>query len=317
METIRLPHSDLTVSRLGMGGCPAGEYGWGHVSRADVERAFHEALDAGVNLFDTADTYGLGRSEESLAEALGTRRREAVIATKFGVRVENGQTTFDNSPAYLRAALDASLKRLRTDYIDLYQVHYLDGKTSVCTLMETLIALKKQGKIRAIGLSNLKRSDAAAFTPYHEHISSFQHHFSLAHRDDEALIQHLSNTLGASPFTWGSLGQGVLTGKYDRSVSFDRSDRRSRAGYDNFHGDKLLQNLAIVDAMRPIAEARRIPLSAVALRWILDTLPGSVALTGVKSPSQGRDNRLALTFALAQEERALLDKISAYEIQKE
>ena len=313
METIHLPHSELTVSRLGMGGCPAGEYGWGHVSRPDVERAFHEALDAGVNLFDTADTYGLGRSEESLGEALGARRREAVIATKFGVRVENGQTTFDNSPAYLRAALDASLKRLNTDYIDLYQVHYLDGKTPADELMDALIALKKAGKIRAIGLSNLKREDAAAFAPYREHISSFQHHFSLAHRDDEALIRLLSDTLGASPFTWGSLGQGVLTGKYDRAVTFDSSDRRSRAIYDNFHGDKLLHNLAIVDAMRPIAEAHRAPLSAVALRWILDTLPGSVALTGVKSPQQGLDNRLALTFTLTAEERALLDQASASE----
>ncbi len=310
METIRLPHSDLTVSRLGMGGCPAGEYGWGHVSRADVERAFHEALDAGVNLFDTADTYGLGRSEETLAEALGARRHEAVIATKFGVRVENGQTTFDNSPAYLCSALEGSLKRLRTDYIDLYQVHYLDGKTPVDVLMDTLISLKTQGKIRAIGLSNLKEEDVAAFAPYREHICSFQQHFSLAHRSDEALIRLLSNTLGASPFTWGSLGQGVLTGKYDRTVTFDSSDRRSRAIYDNFHGDKLLKNLAIVDVMRPIAENHRVPLAAVALRWILDMLPGSVALTGVKLPEQGRANRLALSFTLSQEEQTMLCRVS-------
>jgi aryl-alcohol dehydrogenase-like predicted oxidoreductase len=112
-----------------MGGCPAGEYGWGNVSRNEIERAMLRALEIGVNFFDTADTYGLGRSEETLGETLRTHRGEVVLATKFGVRVEGGRTTCDNSPAYLDKALAASLKRLKTDYIDLYQVHNLDGVT--------------------------------------------------------------------------------------------------------------------------------------------------------------------------------------------
>ena len=117
MESIALKQTDLTVSRLCIGGCPAGEYGWGNVSRAEVEQAMLHAVEHGINFFDTADTYGLGRSEETLGDTLRPYRDRVVIATKFGVRVENGKTWYDNSPAYLQASLAASLKRLKTDHL--------------------------------------------------------------------------------------------------------------------------------------------------------------------------------------------------------
>lgn len=145
METIRLKGIDLPVSRLCAGGCPAGEYGWGQVDHDQIEQALQRAFECGVNFFDTADTYGLGRSESNIGQALRGVRSRVVIASKFGVRVENGRTFYDNSPAYIDRALAASLKRLGTDYIDLYQVHYLDGATPVDKMMEALLKHKRAG----------------------------------------------------------------------------------------------------------------------------------------------------------------------------
>ncbi len=310
MEYIPLKGLALQASRLCMGGCPAGEYGWGNVSRSEVESAMGRALEMGVNFFDTADTYGLGRSEETLGQALRGCRDRVILATKFGVRMENGKTFYDNSPAYMETALAASLRHLHTDFIDLYQVHYLDGVTPVAQMMEALIACKQKGLIRAIGLSNIQEGDIPAFLPYAAEISSFQQHYSLAHRDREASLLSMARQLAAAPLTWGSLGQGILTGKYGPDVRFAADDRRSRPIYDNFYGDKLQKNLAIVEAMRPMAEKYGVPVASIAVRWILDALPGSVVITGVKTPAQAEDNAKAFSFALSLEERAALDALS-------
>ena len=311
MERIALKGTQQSVSRLCIGGCPAGEYGWGNVSRTEVEHAMLHAVEMGVNFFDTADTYGLGRSEETLGETLKSCRDQVCIATKFGVRVENGKTYFDNSPAFIDQALAGSLKRLQTDHIDLYQVHYLDDRTPIPVMMESLIRHKQQGDILAIGLSNIKAEHIPMLLPYREHLASFQNHFSLAHRVDEVSMHTIVAQLAIAPLTWGSLGQGILTGKYGEDVHFDNNDRRSRPIYDNFYGEQLQKNLRIVDVMRPIASAHGVPVASVAVRWILDQLPGSVVITGVKTPEQAQGNALALTFTLSAQERAALDKVSA------
>jgi len=177
--------------------------------------------------------------------------------------------------------------------------------------MEALLRHKEKGDILAIGLSNIHADALPALLPYKEHIATFQNHFSLAHRDDEAVMRKVADTLTISPLTWGSLGQGILTGKYGADVHFEANDRRSRTVYDNFYGDKLQKNLRIVDAMRPIAKAHGVPLASVAVRWILDELSQSVVITGVKSPQQAEDNALAMTFALTEAEREALSAVSA------
>ena len=148
MQKITIKKTDLTVSALCMGGCPLGGYGWGNTQKEDLINAVKTAVDTGINFFDTADTYGLGESERTLAEALGTDSKNEVITTKFGVRVENGKTTYDNSREYIFKAVEGSLKRLNRDYIDLYQVHYRDGVTPLADIAESLEILKQQGKIR-------------------------------------------------------------------------------------------------------------------------------------------------------------------------
>lgn len=310
MEYITLKNSDLRVSRLCMGGCPMGGHGWGIVQEQELVNAVHAALERGINFFDTADTYGLGQSEKTLGRALGSRRSKAVIATKFGVRVENGTTFYDNSPQWIRTACENSLRRLGTDYIDLYQIHYRDGKTDIHTVLDTLEALRQEGKIRYFGLSNLSREDLWELEGLKGRFVSIQNQYSLACRDHEADILALSRELELNPLTWGSLGQGVLTGKYDRTAAFGSDDRRSRPVYVNFHGEKLLKNLEIVEQMRPIAEAHGKPVSAVAVRFILDYLPESVVLCGVKRPEQILSNAEALGWQLSRQEIELLDAVS-------
>lgn len=311
MEYSKIKNTDLNVSRICMGGCPMGGYGWGTVQETELIDAVQAALDNGVNFFDTADTYGLGQSEITLGKALGDRRKDAIIATKFGVRAGNGKTFYDNSPEYIEQALDASLKRLDTDYIDLYQVHYRDGVTPISAVAETLERMKEAGKIRYYGLSNISMKDYEEIAPYKGKFVSFQDEYSLACRKNESDMLALSDELSMTPLTWGSLGQGVLTGKYDKTnVNFDSSDRRSRDIYVNFHGEKLLKNLEIVEAMRPIAEAHNKSVAAVAIRFILDHIPDSVVLCGAKRPAQIISNVEGSDWKLTDEEIRVLDEVS-------
>ena len=310
MEYITLKNSDLKVSRLGMGGCPMGGYGWGEVQEQELIDAVHVALDNGITIFDTADTYGLGQSEKTLGKALGNKRKDVVIADKFGVRVGNGKTYYDNSPSYIKRALEQSLKNLGTDYIDLYQVHYRDKKTPLSVVIDTLDELKKEGKIRYYGLSNIHESDYEEIRPFIGKIVSVQDEYSLACRKNEQDLKKLYADFEISPFTWGSLGQGVLTGKYDKNVIFESNDRRSREIYVNFHGEKLIKNLNIVEAMKPIAEAYSKSVSAVAIRYILDWLEESVVLVGAKRPSQIMGNIQGTDWKLKDDELERLEKIS-------
>lgn len=310
MEYITLKNSDLQVSRLCMGGCPMGGYGWGQVDERELIAAVRAALDRGVNFFDTADTYGLGQSERTLGKALGARRPEAVIATKFGVRIENGKTFYDNSHQWIRRACEESLKRLDTEYIDLYQVHYRDKETPMAAVVETLEQLRAEGKIRYFGLSNQYRGDLQELLPWKGTFSSFQNQYSLACRDYETDIRELSGKLDMTPMTWGSLGQGILTGKYDENVRFGSDDRRSRKVYVNFYGEKLKKNLTIVERLRQEARNCRVPVSAAAVRFILDYIPGSVVLCGAKRPEQILETMETLTFSLEPEALRRLEEVS-------
>lgn len=311
MEYITLKNSDLTVSRLCMGGCPMGGYGWGAVQETELIDAVNTALEQGITFFDTADTYGLGQSEKTLGNALGDKRKNVVIASKFGVRVGNGKTVYDNSPEWIHTALEGSLKRLGTDYIDLYQVHYRDGVTPISLVVETLEEMKQKGYIRYYGLSNIHREDIPELEPYAGKFVSFQDEYSLACRKNETDMFQVAEKLRMNPLTWGSLGQGILTGKYTKdNVDFGSDDRRSRDIYVNFHGEKLVKNLEIVDEMKKIAAQYEKPVAAVAIRFILDYLPESVVLCGAKWPGQVLGNVEGTGWKLEGEDIRRLDKVS-------
>ena len=287
-----------------------GGYGWGNVQESELLDAISEALDKGVNFFDTADTYGLGQSERMLAKGLGERRKNVVIESKFGVRVGGGKTVYDNSPEYIQTALEESLRRLNTDYIDIYTIHYRDGKTPIADVIGKLDELKAAGKIRHYGLSNIHGNEADELIPYAEKFVCCQDEFSLACRKNEADLFSLQSKLHVTPMTWGSLGQGILTGKYGADVKFGADDRRSREIYVNFHGEKLKQNLRIVEVLKKIAENHGRTVAACAIRWILDTLPESVVIAGVKRPSQLDSNIEAMDWHLGIEEMKELNEVA-------
>lgn len=313
MEYIRLKNSSLTVSRLCMGGCPLGGYGWGDVDEKNLVDSVRAAVECGVNFFDTADTYGLGNSERILGRALGADRKNVVIQDKFGVRAAPGRPTFyDNSKDYIIKACDESLKRLNTDYIDIYVIHYRDGKTPLGDVVDTLEYLKQSGKIRYFGLSNIYCEDEPELLEYKNKFVTFQDEYSLACRKNEADMFKFRDEYGITPLTWGSLGQGILSGKYnENNVDFSSNDRRSRDVYVNFHGEKLKQNLRIVEVLKQIAEAHGRPVSAVAVRFILDYIENSAVLVGIKKPQQLLQNIESTDWSLSKDEIERLLKISS------
>lgn len=309
MEYINLKNSDLKVSRVCMGGCPMGGYGWGDVQEQELLDAIHAAMDHGLNFFDTADTYGLGQSERTLAKGLSSRRKDVVIESKFGVRTGGGKTVYDNSPAYIREALEGTLQRLNTDYVDIYTIHYRD-ETPIEDVVDTLVRLREEGKVRYFGLSNIHEDGMAELLPYKGMFVNCQDEYSLACRKFEDDLNKVAKVMNLNPLTWGSLGQGILTGKYDRNALFGSNDRRSRDIYVNFHGERLMKNLDIVDVMRPIAEAHGVSVAAVAVRYILDYLKDSVVLVGAKRPSQILGTLEAIGWNLSHDEIQKLDEIS-------
>lgn len=310
MEYINLKNTDLKVSRFCMGGCPMGGYNWGKVEQDELVGAIRKAIHTGVNFFDTADTYGLGQSEKTLAKGLGANRKDVIIETKFGVRVEGGKTFYDNSPAYIEAALDNSLRRLETDYIDIYLIHYRDGSTPMEDVVGKLIDLREKGKIRYFGLSNITAQDIEEIKPFKGLFVNCQNEFSLACRKNEDDLRRLQSELDLTPMTWGSLGQGILTGKYDFNSKFGDDDRRRLDIYVNFHGEKLKKNMEIVNVLREIAVNRGQTLSACAIRFILDCLPESVALAGIKRADQLISNLDAMGWSFTPDEYRALDQVS-------
>lgn len=315
MEYITLKNSNLKVSRLCMGGCQMGGYDWGDVQEKELIYTVHTALESGVNFFDTANTYGFGQSEEVLGKALGSYRKDVIIQSKFGVRVMQDmigrKTIYDNSPEYIKKALEGTLKRLGTDYIDIYTIHYRDKDTSMDVVVDTIKRLQQEGKIRYFGLSNIHEENMDEIEQYKTDFVCCQDEFSLACRKNEDDLNRISIKYGITPLTWGSLGQGILTGKYSKDSVFGDNDRRRRDVYVNFHGEKLIKNLDIVEAMKPIASEHTKPVNAVAIRFILDWLKDSVVLVGAKRPSQIVSNIESMGWKLREDELETLNKVSA------
>lgn len=312
MEYQYLKNSDLKVSRLCIGGDPMGGHAWGDTDDKELTYAVNTAVDNGINFFDTADIYGIGHAETLLGRALGKRKNDVIIASKFGVRKDEakGVCYYDNRPEWIEQAIIGSLKRLGRDYIDVYQLHWRDGKTPISEVVEILRILKKKGYIRYFGLSNVTLDDLEELLPYKGEFVSFQDQYSLAWREGEETIQRLSEDMSLTLMTWGSLGQGILSGKYGAGTKFDANDRRSRSTYPNFHGEKLLKNLRIVEKMREIDLSYRKGLPAIAIRFILDYLKDSIVIVGVKRPQQVIGNCDAAGWNLSEQHIKELEAIS-------
>lgn len=300
MEMTSLADTGQAISRVGLGGCPLGGFGWGHADDAKSMQAVRRALELDVNFFDTADVYGLGHSEELLAEALGSRRRDVVIASKFGIRWDSaGRTWKDISPRYARCAVEASLRRLRLDCIPLYYIHWPDDATPLAETMAEMVRLRNEGKIRWIGLSNFTPDQirqATSIAP----VQAVQVQFSLVDRQRAEAILPLVREKKITLVTWGSLAQGLLTGKYGPDAVFETNDRRSR--YENFRNEKFRMNLAVVDRLKHMAHGTGRTPATLAIRWLLDTPGVGAVLFGAKRPEQVEENTGAVPCRLSARE---------------
>ena len=312
-EYIEIPKTNLKVSRLCFGGCPMGMYGWGKTDKKELIESVRYALDIGINLFDTSDTYGLGESERILGQALKGRRQEAVIMTKFGVRrTEDGKTYYDNSPKWIREALNNSLSRLQTEYIDIYLVHYFDGKTPINEIFKTLKELQEEGKIRYYGICNATLDLLEELLPYKNDIICLQNEFSLLAKKNKNVFDEYSQKMNTVSLTWGSLSQGLLAGNINKDTIFEEGDRRNRAIYANFHGERFEKCLKVVDYVKEIAAAHNKTCSAISLRFILDNLKDSIVLVGIKNINELKSDFDVFGFHLNESEIDNLNKISDF-----
>lgn len=308
-ETVTLGRSEVDVCRIVFGTDALGGHGWGAFDEEASLRAISSALDLGVDLFDTADCYGLGLSEQRLGKALRDRP-ETLVASKFGVRIgSDGRTFYDNSREWLDEALDASLSRLCRDHIDLYQVHYWDQRRPLRDTFEQLEEKRRAGKIRWYGVSNCTR-EMIGEGELPQALVTCTFEASLAERRWDAAFDAFEAE-GVTGLSWGSLGQGLLTGKYDVNNRPGEGDRRNRPTYPKFHGEALARNLHVVEALRALQSSYPgRSVGQIAIRWLLDRRADSAAIVGMKNPRQVAEILGALGWSLAAGDVAELDRLS-------
>jgi aryl-alcohol dehydrogenase-like predicted oxidoreductase len=310
MRYSHLTGLDVALSCLGLGGWQLGGHGWGKVSEREMIKAVHKAIDVGITLFDTAPIYGLGRSEEMLGKSLGAKRKNTIIATKVGLVWENSKTFekfADSSPTTIAREVDISLKRLKTDYIDLYQIHWPDPKTPIEDTLLAMDKLKQLGKIRCIGCCNFPLVLLAESIKYCE-IKTVQIPYSLIDRKVEDDLLPFCRQNNIAVLVYSPIGRGLLTGKYDRNTKFEPDDHRSRGKDEYFKGNTFLENLEIVERIKLVAGKLNRTPAQVALRWVLENPYVTTILFGAKDTTQVEENVISSDFTLSKEDIKFLSK---------
>jgi len=310
MKYTHLEGLDVKLSCLGLGGEQLGGHGWGKVSESQLVKAVHEALDSGITLFDTAPIYGFGHSEELLGKALGAHRRNVILATKVGFTWKKNDAFegfIDNSPANINQEIDISLKRLRTDYIDLYQIHWPDSNTPIEDTLLAMGNLRRAGKIRCIGCCNFSLDLLKEAIKYAE-ISTIQIPYSLVDRKFEGDLLPFCGENNIAVLAYSPIARGFLSGKYDENTTFSLNDHRSRSEDEYFQSEALPKNLRILENLKFIAKKLNKTPSQIALRWVLENAHVTTAIFGAKNSAQVGENTAASDFTLSQEDIEFLNK---------
>jgi aryl-alcohol dehydrogenase-like predicted oxidoreductase len=318
MEYRQLGRSGLRVSTLSLGTMGFGGTGWatpvGQIDAAGARDQIALARDAGVNLIDTADVYSAGLAEEILGDALGTSRDQILVATKARMPMGEGPNDAGLSRHHLVRAAEASLRRLRTDYIDLYQVHEWDGQTPLEETLTALDDLVRSGKVRYVGCSNyaawqMMKALAISERRQLERFVSQQVYYSLQSRDIESEIVPACLDQGVGILVWSPLAGGLLSGKYRRGATAPAGSRHlSEWSEPPVHDEEKLY--ATIEAAAGIGEAHGVSAAQVALAWLL-TRPGVTSLVvGARTTDQLADNLAAARLELTADEIKALDDVS-------
>jgi len=288
----------------------------GNVDQAGAENLVKAALDGGINFFDTADVYSAGESERMLGQSfksLGIPRSQVVIATKAFGRTGPGYNDTGASRGHIMDAVEASLQRLQTDHIDLYQIHGTDSVTPVEETLRALDTLVQQGKVRYIGCSNwqawkLARSLGISEAKNLARFDTLQAYYTIAGRDLEREIVPLLEAEKIGLLVWSPLAGGLLSGKYSRENQKPGDSRRSEFDFPIVDKERTWR---ILDVMRPIAEAHGCSPARVALAWLLSKPVVTSVIIGAKRPEQLEDNLAASSLVLTAGELEQLDAVSA------
>lgn len=319
MDYRYLGRSGFRVPALGFGAGTFGGVGplfkaWGNTDVAGARRLIEICLEAGANLFDTADVYSAGESERILGEALKGVRDHAIVSTKVTLRSGDGPNDVGASRHHLMRSVEASLQRLQTDYIDILQLHHFDAMTPVEAVMSTLDDLVRSGKVRYVGASNyagwqLMKSLAAADRYGYSRFVANQVYYSLIGRDYEWELMPLGADQGIGAIVWSPLGWGRLTGRIHRGQSAPPSDRlRDTAQFAPPVNDEHLYR--VVDVLDEIAQETGRSIPQIAINWLLQRPTVSTVLIGARTEAQLRDNLGAIGWQLADEHVARLDAAS-------
>ena len=285
MEQISLGNSSLKTSRIGLGTWAIGGWMWGGTSEAESIATIRAAVDRGITLIDTAPAYGFGRSEELVGKALaaGGLRDGVQIATKVGLNWRDGSVYRDSRPVRIRTEIEDSLRRLRTDVIDLYQVHWPDLETPLAETARTLEDLRRAGKIRAIGVSNYSPAQLDTFRAIAK-LDAVQSPYNLFEREIDADVLPYARHTRLAVLSYGALCRGLLSGRMTATTTFEGDDLRKVD--PKFQSPRFQQYLAAVEELRRTARERfGKSVLALALRWVLDQGP-TIALWGARRPEQ-------------------------------
>jgi aryl-alcohol dehydrogenase-like predicted oxidoreductase len=286
MELISIGNSGVTTSRVGLGTWAIGGWMWGGTDEARSIATIRAAVEQGITLIDTAPVYGFGRSEEIVGKALAGGLRDSVtIATKVGIAWRDGKPYRDGRRQRVVQEIEDSLRRLRTDVIDLYQVHWPDLQTPLEETARALEDLLRQGKIRAIGVSNFSPRQMESFRAVAT-LDAVQPPYNLFEREIEADVLPYASASGLTVLSYGALCRGLLSGRMRADTTFDEGDLRRVD--PKFQGTRFRHYVAAVERLATLARERfDRSVLALAVRWVLDQGP-TIALWGARSPEQLR-----------------------------
>ncbi len=309
MDTVTLGMTRLEVSPICFGTWQLGG-DWGDFDEGEAIEAIRRARELGINFFDSAAAYGWGASEEilgrALADELGSNRDELVIATKGGLRMEGDRLTRDSSPGALRDGVEASIRALGVDHIDVYQLHWPDPSTPFAETAEALQGLVDEGKIRHVGASNFSPQQMAEFARTRP-LETLQPVYHLFRREveDEVLPYCAEHDIGV--LVYAPLGHGLLTGTMTEDQRFAEGDWRGDSSL--FRGDDFRRNLGVVEELKAFAEERRLTISQLAVAWVLANPAVHAAIVGTRNPAHIVSAVEASERRLTEAELAEIDRI--------
>jgi aryl-alcohol dehydrogenase-like predicted oxidoreductase len=317
MEYRQFGQTDLQVSAMGFGCWEIGGT-YGKIEEAQFQQAVQRAIDVGINCFDTAEAYGMGASEQALARALGERRTDVYVVTKFGVGYEEAPNRRDSSRQRVMASIEKSLRNLQTDYVDVYLVHWPDVNTPFEETMRALDDIVQQGKARYIGVSNFRLAQLEACMRVRR-IDVAQYGWNMFDRRMQTEIFPYCATQHIGVMAYGSLAYGMLTGTFHANMQFDEDDwrsRRGRMGVINlfrtlFGPDYFPRNLRTVEELKALAAEYHKTLPQFVLRWTLSNPAISVGLVGCRQAAEVEENLGALGWSISAADMAAIDAIFA------